>query len=58
MSFINSESASEVLELCKEFKDEGVVAMDLAGMEFEPGKHKDECDIKKIYRVSINIFSV
>ncbi|KAL4218106.1 hypothetical protein ACF0H5_022842 [Mactra antiquata] len=42
--------SKEVLELCKEFKDQGVVAIDIAGQEFEPGKHYDDCEMKKVFR--------
>ncbi|XP_052240483.1 adenosine deaminase-like isoform X2 [Dreissena polymorpha] len=44
------EWAPEVLALCDEFRDQGVVGIDLAGMEFEPGTPAEECAIKKVFK--------
>lgn len=41
--------SKEVLELCKEFKGEGVVGIDLAGQEFHPGVHPDDCAHKRVF---------
>lgn len=41
--------SKEVLELCKEFRNEGVVGIDLAGQEFHPGVHPDDCAHKKVF---------
>lgn len=37
------EWSKEIVELCKDYKDKGVVAMDLAGQEFHPGVDPDDC---------------
>ena len=47
-----SDWSKEVLELCKEFKGEGVVGIDLAGQEFHPGVHPDDCAHKRVFAVS------
>jgi len=51
LSFV-PEWAPEVLELCKEFRDQGVVGIDLAGLEFEPGTPAEECALKKVFQVT------
>lgn len=42
--------SQEVLNLCKWYKGRGVVGIDLAGQEFEPGTHYDDCKHKKAFR--------
>ncbi|WAR15795.1 ADA-like protein [Mya arenaria] len=42
--------APEVLSLCKEFRDKGVVGIDLAGLEFQPGTPAEECALKKVFQ--------
>lgn len=42
----------EIAELCKEFKSRGVVAIDLAGDDFEPGVEPDECLHKQAFKVA------
>lgn len=44
------EKAQIILELCKEFKDAGVVAIDNAGEEFEPGTPHEHCPLKQVFR--------
>ena len=51
-----SDWSKEVLELCKEFKGEGVVGIDLAGQEFHPGVHPDDCAHKRVFAVSSFLF--
>lgn len=41
--------SKEVLELCKEFKNDGIVGIDLAGQEFHPGADPDDCEHKKAF---------
>ena len=50
-TFFFPEWSKEVLDLCKEFKGEGVVGIDLAGQEFHPGVHPDDCEHKKAFAV-------
>ena len=49
--YILLEWSKEILELCKEFKNKGVVAMDLAGQEFHPGVDPDECAHRRAFVV-------
>lgn len=39
----------EVLELCKKYRGSGVVGIDIAGMEFKPGKDPSQCKFKKAF---------
>ncbi|KAL5013266.1 hypothetical protein ScPMuIL_007536 [Solemya velum] len=39
----------EVAQLCKEYKADGVVAIDIAGEDFEPGKDPKECLHKQAF---------
>lgn len=48
------EWSAEILELCKEFKDRGVVAIDSAGKDFDPGKDPSECEHKKAFKEAYN----
>ena len=50
-----TEWSREILELCKENKDKGVVAMDLAGQEFHPGVDPDDCAHRQAFVVCIVI---
>lgn len=42
--------SKQVLNLCKWYKCKGVVGIDLAGQEFEPGTHYDDCEHKQAFR--------
>ncbi|XP_060074914.1 adenosine deaminase-like [Ylistrum balloti] len=42
--------SAEIVSLCKEFKDRGVVAIDSAGQDFEPGKDPLLCGHKKAFK--------
>ena len=53
-----SDWSKEVLDLCKEFKGKGVVGIDLAGQEFHPGAHSDDCAHKKAFIVSYFVLSL
>jgi len=46
-----SEWSLEIVTLCKEFKSHGVVAIDLAGDDFEPGVEPKECLHKQAFKV-------
>lgn len=43
----------EIVELCKEFKSRGVVAIDIAGDDFEPGVEPNDCLHKQAFKVLI-----
>ena len=58
LSIYITDWSKEVLDLCKEFKGEGVVGIDLAGQEFHPGADPDECAHKKAFAVSYLCFVV
>lgn len=44
------EWAAEVLDLCIEFQGQGVVGIDIAGQEFHPGVHPDDCELKRVFK--------
>lgn len=48
-----TEWSMEIVELCKEFKSRGVVAIDIAGDDFEPGVEPNECLHKQAFKVLI-----
>lgn len=48
------EWSMEIVELCKEFKSRGVVAIDIAGDDFEPGVEPNECLHKQAFKVAFD----